>query len=260
MQKIADRKGVGAQLQDARNSWRNLKQTFYDPKSPLRKALDSKEPGQAVKHLIGKDRTAIEALAKYDPDLAARANTLRGYHEEAQAIRPSTAAPKPAPKLSPRQEPAAYPAARVATEQKIGAADVQAAKAEALDKRAQMITHRGSWVAAWPLFHVLTSVFRGELPNLGGVAVESAGTLGTVHAIANLMQRPAVVEFLTKATPKDVAAIPANLRGDFPRILTEAQKRGIKVSPALTRAFTGAAAAGIPAVQTGTDQGVSPSP
>jgi hypothetical protein len=65
-----------------------------------------------------------------------------------------------------------------------------------------------------------------------------------------------VVDFLTRATPQDVAQIPPEIRGSFSQVAAQAKKRGIRVSPA----FTTAAVAGIPTVQTGTDQGVSPSP
>lgn len=244
MQKVADANGMGPQLTDARTSWRNLKQTFYDPKSPLRKALDSKEPGAAARTLVGKDRTGIEALAKYDPELAQRANALRGYHEEAAATRPSTAPPKPAPTLGPKKEPLPYPDPRTATIKKIGEEDVRGAKAEKLQKRADRVRQAGYLSSTWAPFYAVRQMIGGHAPNLAAVGGEMAGTAALGHGIASLLEKPAVVNFLTKATARDVAAIPEDLRGDFPRIVAEAQKRGIKVSPVLQRTFQGAAVLG----------------
>jgi hypothetical protein len=202
MQKVADQNGMGPQLTDAQTSWRNLKQTFYDPKSPLRKALDSKEPGAAARTLVGKDRTGIEALAKYDPELAQRANALRGYHEEAAATRPSTAAPKPTPMLSPKEAPAPYPEPQVAPVKKIGPQEVQEAKGEKLQKRADRIRHAGYLSATWAPFYAVKQMIGGHAPNLVTVGGEMAGTAALGHGIASILERPAVVNFLTKATRK----------------------------------------------------------
>jgi hypothetical protein len=67
------------------------------------------------------------------------------------------------------------------------------------------------------------------------MVAESAGTVGTVHAIASVLKNPRVVEFLTKATPADIEVVPPDLRGDLSGIVKEAQKSGIKVSPALLK-------------------------
>ena len=221
-------------LQDARTSWRNLKQTFYDPKSPLRKALNSKEPGVAVRQLVGKDRTAIEALARYDPELARRANVLRGYQEEASATRVPAASTKTEPQLAPRKEPT--PA------KKIGPQDVQEAKSASLQKHADRIRRFGERASVWPLFYAISDMVRGHVPNVLMTGGEMVATAALGRGLASILERPAVVDFLTKATAPDVAAIPPDLRGDFPQIVRRAQAQGIQVSPALRLAFVGAAA------------------
>lgn len=244
MQKIADQNGMGAQLTDARTSWRNLKQTFYDPKSPLRKALDAKEPGAAARAIAGKDRTGIEAIAKYDPDLAKRANAMRTFHEEAAATHPSAAPPKPKPTLGPKKEPLPYPDPRTASIKRIGEEDVQGAKAEALQKRADKIRNIGTSSAIWPAIIAMREVFSGGAPHLAEAGGEMVAGPIIGHSIANILEKPAVVNFLTKATARDIAAIPEDLRGDFPRIVQQAQKQGIKVAPILQRTFQGAAVLG----------------
>lgn len=234
MQRIADANGVGPQLTDARTSWRNLKQTFYDPKSPLRKALDAKEAGGAVKALSGKDRTGIEALAKYDPELARRANTIRGYQEEAAGLRVPAESTKAAPQLKPKTD--------LAPRKTIGQQEVQDAKSEGLQKRADRIRHLGEMAAIWPMFYVIRDVVRGNLPSIPMAGAEMAGTAIAGHSLARVLESPRVADFLTKATERDIAAIPADLRGDFPAIVQKAQEQGVKISPALSKAFIGAVA------------------
>ena len=73
-----------------------------------------------------------------------------------------------------------------------------------------------------------------NIPNIpeavGGAAVGYAGTT----ALTNFLERPAVVDFFTKATPQDIAQIPNDLRGDIPKLVKELRSRkGITVSPAL---------------------------
>ena len=74
---------------------------------------------------------------------------------------------------------------------------------------------------------------RGEIPSVAGTMLEGAGTYGAVRGVAGILRNPKVVEFLTSATERDIAQIPPDLRGDFPNIVAEAQKQGIKVSPKL---------------------------
>ncbi|MGC2638308.1 MAG: hypothetical protein WA294_14085 [Acidobacteriaceae bacterium] len=246
MQRIADTQGLGPQLTDARTTWRNLKQTFYDPKSPLRKALDAKEAGGAIKVLSGKDRTGIEALAKYDPQLAQRANTIRGYQEEANGTRLPSASTKPAPRLAPRTEPAPYPAAKIPEVKKLGPRAIQEAKAEILQKGADRVRSIGRRAAMYGFVDAPVEIALGAAKGIPALEIIGAlrvpGALITSEVAAQILESPKVVSFLTEATPRDVAAIPADLRGDFPQIVRRAQAQGIKVSPALTLAFRGAAA------------------
>lgn len=235
MQRVADANGMGPQLADARASWRNLKQTFYDPKSPLRKSLDSKEPGAAARSLAGKDRTGIEALAKYNPDLARSANTIRGYQSEAAALPKQTTGLKSLPKLAEKPAPEAAPTPVRAAKKTIGTQDIREAKRTGLHQSADSLVRRGTWLATLPLLYSLKDILHGSIPSIPGMAVESAGTVAAVHGIASVLKNPKVVEFLTKATPADVEMIPQDLRGDLSGIVKEAQKSGIQVSPALLK-------------------------
>lgn len=232
MQGVADKKGMGPQLADARSSWRNLKQTFYDPRSPLRKAINSTEAGDAIGELAGKDRTGIQALARYNPELAQRANIIRGYADEAKAVKipGEKAEPKP---LAPRKEPT--PA------KKIGEKEVQSAKSGGLDEKADRIRKMGDYGAIWPAFYSLRTLIHGGVPNLLEAGAEATAIPMLGHGIAGIFDKPSVRDFLTKATAQDVAMIPEELRGDFPRIVDQAKRKGIKVSPILERATQGTA-------------------
>ena len=241
MQKIADANGMGPQLTDARSTWRNLKQTFYDPKSPLRKALDAKEAGGSIKSLTGKDRTGIEALAKYDPELAKRANTIRGYHEEAAGLRVPAESTKTAPELKPKTEPAPHKA--------IGTEDIQKAKEVSLDKRSQQIRHYTARAAFYITgYRALVAVGRaamGDVSALQQVPVdigEGIAVAGGGKFMADLLERPKIKELLTRPTPKDLAEIPPELRGQLQPIIAAAEKQGIQVSPSLKNAAAGALA------------------
>lgn len=232
MQNIANSKGYGPQLQDARRTWREMKETFYDPKSPIAKALKSSERGKAIAALSGADQTGIEALAKYDPALAARANTIRGYQAEAKAIPSKPKALKSLPKLEPKPEPVT-PEVR-----KIGAEDIQEAKMKGLEKRTGDIRRRGEWIASGAAgYRALSNILHGNLGAVPGDLLEGGIAIAGVEGIARLLENPKVVEFLTKPTAKDIAQIPPELRGDLRQVTQIAAQKGIKVDPRIYAAI-----------------------
>lgn len=217
MQRVADAKGLGPQLTEARAYWRRMKQTFGKPQAPrdaATKTLRSLSPEFAKEDAEG---NSVRMLSNYDPE-------IKGVAKDVTTARKGL---KSLPKAQPT----------TAVKKTIGADEVKSAKLNSLTKRTDAIEHRGAWVATWPLFHIMSSVMRGEIPSVAGTIAESAGTYGAVRGVAGMLRNPKVAEFLTKATPADVAQIPPDLRGQFPAILTQAQKQGIKVAPALVKAF-----------------------
>ena len=126
----------------------------------------------------------------------------------------------------------------------IGPKEVSEAKGKGVEGRQQLIERAAKYRAIVPLFYAASDIVRGELPSVQGLVGTTVAPLAIQAALTKILTSPKVVDFLTKATPADVAQIPPELRGNFPKILTEAQKRGIKVSPALTAGFTTAAIAG----------------
>lgn len=127
---------------------------------------------------------------------------------------------------------------------KVGPDEVQAAKAESLQKRADLVRHKTMWVAAGPPIYALSAILRGHGVDVADVAGATVGVGGLGMAVGKILENPKVSDFLTKATARDVAAIPEDLRGEFPMILKQAKTRGIKVSSALERSFQGAAVLG----------------
>ena len=228
MQNVANRKGMGPQLQDARATWRQMKETFYDPKSPLTKALKAGERGKSIAALSGADQTGVEALAKYDPSLARRANTIRGYQAEAKSI-PSKPKPlKSLPKLETK------PAPIQPEVQKIAPAEIRQKKTESLADRTNSIrTKGGNWANT---FVILDAIRNAIHLNAGAIGTDIAvrGIFGAgKQGIANLLERPEVVRFLTKPTERDLAEVPPDLRADLSQVAQIAAKKGIKVDPRL---------------------------
>ena len=167
--------------------------------------------------LAGQDRTGIESLSRYNPELARSANTIRGYDAEARSTTVPKPSTKPAPELAPRKAPINYPAARVADARKISAEDVQAAKADSLSGKINSAQRRANWIAASPLFYGVHEAIKGNIGGLAESAAAGAAISMGARAIGNFLHKPEVMQFMTKATEKDLAAIPPELRGDFPR-------------------------------------------
>ncbi len=137
------------------------------------------------------------------------------------------------------------PPVRLAAPRKVGAEDVQAAKAEAVANRADTFRNRGGGLAS--TFLVLDGIrnaFHGNVAAIGEDIGARAAFGVAKQSAARLLENPKVANWLSQATPRDVAQIPADLRGDFPALVKAAQAKGIKVSPALLGI---AAVSGMPA-------------
>lgn len=236
MQKMADDNKVGPQLRDAQQYYANYMRTFRDPNSPLYKAIKATERGKSIAALSGKDQTGIEALAKYNPELASRANTIRGYQAEAKLIPAKPKEAKPLPTLAEKPTP-------VTTEAKtIGTEDIHAAKEKGLQERSDFIKKRGGQIAlTFGVYRMLENVIHGNLTALPADFAGAVVGYGTTQAIGKLLELPAVREFLTKPTASDLAQVPPAMRSDMSKIAQIAKAKGIKVDPKLA-ALLGVAA------------------
>lgn len=223
MQQMAESKGVGDQLTDARSFYRDYMNAFRESSSPLNKAMNAIERGQAVKALQGKDQSGIQTLARYNPELAQRANTIRGYQTEAKGIPAKAPAPKTEPVLPPK------PAPVLADVKKIGLGDIQQAKAGVMENAKKMGGLAGASLHGAGVWHFVQSAVHGSPGGMLGGATLAAAP----YALAKLFKIPAVVRMMSAPTPADIAAVPPELRADMPMIVKAAQAQGIKVHPAI---------------------------
>jgi hypothetical protein len=246
MQRIADSQGQGAELTGARNYWRRMKQTFG---KPIRFNDAATKAIGGVKDEIQENQ--IRLLGSFDPEIPKQFSHVQNVEKGVDSL------PKPVPereltrKLTESRPalPMKPPAERftpsknmLPAPKKIGAEDVQAAKSKGLASRADLVKHKASWIAAGPPIYAMVDMLKGHGVNLGEVAGVTAGIGGLSMAVGRLLENPSVVDFLTKATDRDVEAIPQDLRGDFPQIARQAQKQGIQLSPAIARTAQGTAA------------------
>ena len=59
----------------------------------------------------------------------------------------------------------------------------------------------------------------------------AAGATGI--AVEELINRPPVMDFLTRATRQQIARIPPDLRANIPEIVAAAKSHGVQISPIL---------------------------
>jgi hypothetical protein len=242
----AYRTTMGKQLYDARNYWRRMKQTFGKTKiindaatKAIGGAKDEAQENQM--RLLGSFDPQIPQLHSLVQTLEARAKSLPKPVPERVLMR-NVAESRTAPpklKLTP-PEPPKLPAPR-----KIGPEDVRAAKAAAVANRADTFRNRGGGLAS--TFLVLDGIrnaFHGNVAAIGEDIGARAAFGVAKQSAARLLENPKVANWLSQATPRDVAQIPPDLLGDFPNLVKAAQAKGIKVSPAL---LSIAAVSGLPA-------------
>jgi hypothetical protein len=253
MQEIADRNGQGIELNEARSYWKRMKRTF---------GKSSDTAGDRAGKLVGDEAPeTVEAqqreyrkrlLGSFDPEIPTIVDRVAQSRSQlkalpAQSAKPAEVPPPPeaievgSPRLKKAPDPPPDRPLRQPAPKSVGKVEVEAAKRQHLQGTADWIRNRGAWAASWPALYVLRDVLRGQGFPIGEAAVEAGGTLAATHAVAHALENPAVVKFLTKATAKDIAAIPADLRGDFPGMIKKAQQQGVKISPVLTAVFSGAA-------------------
>jgi len=247
----ADPSKAGA-LQHAQQRWRQMKETFYDPNSVLGKFIGAEKgqkfnPEETFGPLRGAEG-AVRDLSRYSPELANRLNRVRNLYGETRGVRGAGAAP-PTPAFPPR--PAAIPdAAPVeAKTTTISPGTLQQMKAERVYQGGR--TAEG---ANHPIANAARGIGGGVAamwghPILGAASIIQAVRGGAKGAMAGMLQRPGMAEELARITPADLRAIDklrpsdkAALTDNFRELVQEANRRGVRVSPALS-AYVGLAAA-----------------
>ena len=230
-------------LQAARAGYRQYAETFLDRDSPIYKALNTEERGEVAKSFQGKDQSGVERLARYNPDLAKRLNTVRGLQEEAGKL-PSEKPEKfkESPTLEPKK-PSVLP--KVNT---IGADELTKANRASLEAKEKRVrTGYAPIVSTGLIIDALRNAMEGNWKNVGiDVAARGAYEVGK-QGFAALLRNRSVIEFLSKPTAEQIAKIPPGMRGpSLKPILDAAQKQGIKVDPRLYAVAGGSAGASQP--------------
>lgn len=248
MQRIADSQGMGKQLLNARNYWRRMKQTFgkpYNPTDAANLALD-KTAGSVMQRAEQVNR--LRLLGSFDrtiPQTASHvANIQRGLDalpKEAPVrniVQPLPQNPGPAqlPKFEGTPEELARqttPLPQGVGKTVIDQSDIVSANKEAYTKGLQRAQHWTLYLGAvWPAIEAMRYLVRGEMPTASG-AIGIGSSLAARAAMDKIFTNPHVVDFFTKATTKEIAAVPPELRGDLPNAVAAAQSRSIRVSPIL---------------------------
>ena len=251
MDGIAEKNGMKPQQDAARAYYRQYAETFLDRTSPIRKALDSTERGQTIKSFSGKDQSGVEQLAKFNPELARRINTVRGYQSEAKAITPPKTPPKVAPELKPAKPHVSADVTR------LGPEEITAAKAAKMQSNAESLRtyglRRALYVAGATIPEGILSAIMGH-PTAGGIVGIGvpAGVLGFSHILANVMEKPGVVKWLSEPTAGDLEALkklPPEQRTaaaqNLQPLIDAAKNKGIKVNPAIV-SFAAATGTSLP--------------
>ena len=244
MDEIAERRGLGKSLKDARNFYRGYAETFLD-NGPVRKALDSTERGDTVKAFQGMDQTGIEALARYNPELAKRINAVRGLQEEAAKL--------------PSEKPAKYsPPTELGPKPEI---NTQAERARLLDKWTSGESSLNKWQVRALLSGGIGSVVGmlvGHGEGLEAAGAVSAGTYAFGPAIvAKVLAKPGVVEWLTRPPAGELETLGKlpyadriKITDGLTKVVSQAQRQGIRVSPVLL-SYLAAASKSAPRPKTG---------
>ena len=248
MQRIADSQGAGKQLLNARNYWRRMKQTFgkpYNPTDAANLALD-KTAGSVMQRaeqinrlrLLGSFDRTIPQTALHIANLQKGIEALPKEAPVRAVVQPLPQNPGPAP--SPKFEGTPDELARQTTPLPAGVgktvidhADIVAANKETYAKRLQRAQHWTLYLGAvWPAIEAMRYLVRGEMPTTSGT-IGIGSSLAARAAMDRIFTNPHVVDFFTKATTKEIAAVPPELRGDLPDAVAAAQSHGLRVSPVL---------------------------
>lgn len=263
MQRIADSQDAGAELKDARSYWHRMKQTFGKPYNPndVANVVREKATGKLAAdeeqanrvRLLGSFDKGIPSTVEHIGNLRQGLESLPKEQPVRDVVKPLPSKPTPlstatagteasrAVPLPERVVPSDRPEMGIAPKKTISTEDIQGAKKSEYDKRVGDVTRYGHKMSVvLPLLYMAHDIVKLNLPNIPEAAAGAGiGYAGTT-ALTNLLQRPAVVEFFTKATAQDIAQIPADLRGDLPQMVSAAERQGVRVSPAL-KGLTGTA-------------------
>lgn len=243
MQKIADANGMGKQVAADRAFYRQYMETFRDPKSPVYRAINATERGGTLKALRTTDRSGIEAVAKYNPELAKRLNSTREALETSKKPTPAATlrslpklSPKPEPIPDPERPPPVKPDVKVVTPSTISQfkSDQVLGKGENLEATSNRMA---------TIFTGLDALRNIAKRNPAGMAVDfgARGVFGFIqNTVGKMLENPSIVNRLSNLTQADVEhamRLPPEQRAGFVELVKQAQAKGVKVPSAAIAAM-----------------------
>jgi hypothetical protein len=251
---------MGGAQTEARNYYRQYAQTFLDKDSPLRHAINEgkslkREPGSVINSLQDKN-AAVQALARYNPELARRSNTVRGYQAEAASLPAKPGKVTPLPKLEPPKPPVE---AKTTTLTPQTLSDL---KGTNVDKASESFRSPNRLASTFLGYDLMRNAFNAVgnaadfkfgsaakdlLKSARDVGIRVGYSMGS-GKMADLLERPAVREGLSQITDRDIAELrklptdqQAALGSELKALVDAAPAKGVKVSAPLA-AWVGAVA------------------
>lgn len=230
MEQIAERNNAGDDLGEAQAYYRQFADTFYNnrsgPKggSAVAIATDARDPGYYRRPFLSDmGKRSIDQLRRYSPQLADLAEKIRRDHEEFQANKKENLTEKPVPKApevkeaalpeppQPKERPAApeLKTAKVVPEPNVDVPDPEKLKKKQLAgdvQNARKINRYDLQILASSALGPIMAVVLQDPRAMYGLALGPLG-LAIKKGGAALLDRPAVVEWLTKPTAADMEAL-----------------------------------------------------
>lgn len=269
MQKMAKERGVGAQLRSTQQLFRDYMQTFRESAgpnhsgSPIAQALDASDPAYAIKPLTAAETAARvrNMLSKFDPSVNGQGgagklfdnfrDTVREFDGTGQ-VKP--AAPPTAPVLKPTPEPPKVIQPKLIQPEitKLGPEELRAQRAgrygDIAENLRERAVSRGLKTSLYSLPTSIATLFLGHPIGALGETASGIGVFVTSQMAARILERPAVVEWLSRPSPADIAQLeklPASQRlaaaETMKPIVEQAKSKGITVAPSIAK-FVGATA------------------
>jgi hypothetical protein len=248
MQRIADSQGKGAQLTDARNYWRRMKQTFgrpYNPTDAANVTLE-KATGNAAEE---EQANRVRLLGSFDPSIPQTVEHISNLRQGVEALgkpKPLREVVKPNP---PKPEAKQIHAPEVNTREIREQLVDRWAKGESSLNKFQITRLTSGGIGA-----LIGGVLHGEL---GAGAGATIGAAFGPAMIAKLAESPAVREWLTRPPAGELADLSKVPYADRIKITDGlkqvADKAGIKIAPLLARMMQAGALARYPHTATNGD-------
>jgi hypothetical protein len=256
MQRIADAEGKGAELTDARNYWRRMKQAFGKPfnaTDAATKALDAAAPDLATAE---EQANRVRLIGSFDPDIPKLFSHVENIQKGVDAL------PSPVPErvLTEKAKiPTVPERGRPVTVEPKPVAPVERApipdRPETVDVNTREVRQKllDKWatgessLSKFQVSRLLGSTVFGTLigtifgHGVGAGVGSAAGAMSyalTPAIVARILERPAVAEWLTRPPSGELEALRKLPNADrikitdgLEKVVKQAQNQGIKVSP-----------------------------